>query len=159
MIISILNKKGGVGKTPFAFSIAKDLSLYLQSNDTSCIEQIYPNYAVITDTPKLIDNCVYDFGGFKSAGVLKIISESDYVVVPCLPEFNSLLRTMETIDEIKKINPNIIILATDYKDNAELSFLKENLEKNFKNIPIIYFKSSKIVKNAINSGKSFIDAA
>lgn len=35
MIISILNKKGGVGKTPFAFSIAKDLSLYLQSNDTS----------------------------------------------------------------------------------------------------------------------------
>lgn len=70
MIISILNKKGGVGKTPFAFSIAKDLSLYLQSNDTSCIEQIYPNYAVITDSPKLIDNCVYDFGGFKSAGVL-----------------------------------------------------------------------------------------
>jgi len=70
MIISILNKKGGVGKTPFAFSIAKDLSLYLQSNDTSCIEQIYPNYAVITDTPKRIDNCVYDFGGFKSAGVL-----------------------------------------------------------------------------------------
>ena len=66
---------------------------------------------------------------------------------------------METIDEIKKINPNIIILATDYKDDTELSFLKENLEKNFKNIPIIYFKSSKIVKNAINSGKSFIDAA
>ncbi|EAI4735222.1 ParA family protein, partial [Campylobacter coli] len=25
MIISVVNKKGGVGKTPFAFSIAKDL--------------------------------------------------------------------------------------------------------------------------------------
>ncbi|EBD1689951.1 ParA family protein, partial [Campylobacter jejuni] len=25
MIISVINKKGGVGKTPFAFSIAKDL--------------------------------------------------------------------------------------------------------------------------------------
>ncbi|ENZ3887505.1 ParA family protein, partial [Campylobacter coli] len=24
MIISVINKKGGVGKTPFAFSIAKD---------------------------------------------------------------------------------------------------------------------------------------
>ncbi|EAJ0240130.1 ParA family protein, partial [Campylobacter coli] len=24
MIISVVNKKGGVGKTPFAFSIAKD---------------------------------------------------------------------------------------------------------------------------------------
>ncbi|EOB2816501.1 ParA family protein, partial [Campylobacter jejuni] len=25
MIISVVNKKGGVGKTPFAFSVAKDL--------------------------------------------------------------------------------------------------------------------------------------
>ncbi|EAK4350142.1 ParA family protein, partial [Campylobacter coli] len=25
MIISVINKKGGVGKTPFAFSVAKDL--------------------------------------------------------------------------------------------------------------------------------------
>ncbi|EAJ2609196.1 ParA family protein, partial [Campylobacter coli] len=24
MIISVINKKGGVGKTPFAFSVAKD---------------------------------------------------------------------------------------------------------------------------------------
>ena len=42
MIISVINKKGGVGKTSFAFSIAKDLGLYLQSNDASIIESIYP---------------------------------------------------------------------------------------------------------------------
>ena len=40
MIISVINKKGGVGKTSFAFSIAKDLGLYLQSNDASVIESM-----------------------------------------------------------------------------------------------------------------------
>ena len=81
MIISIINKKGGVGKTSFGFSIAKDLELYLQSNDASIIESIYPNMSKISAQPKLIDNCVYDFGGFVSAGVLD--TKSDFIIVPC----------------------------------------------------------------------------
>ncbi|EAL5117011.1 hypothetical protein DPU37_07905 [Campylobacter coli] len=64
MIISVVNKKGGVGKTPFAFSVAKDLEYFLQSNDNSIIEKIYPEKAKILPTPKKIDNCVYDFGEF-----------------------------------------------------------------------------------------------
>lgn len=68
MIISVINKKGGVGKTPFAFSIAKDLEYFLQSNDNSIIEKIYPEKAKILPTPKKIDNCVYDFGGFVEKG-------------------------------------------------------------------------------------------
>ncbi len=52
MIISVINKKGGVGKTPFAFSIAKDLEYFLQSNDNSIIEKIYPEKAKILPTPK-----------------------------------------------------------------------------------------------------------
>lgn len=47
MIISIINKKGGVGKTPISFSLAKDLGYYLQSNDNSVIESIYPDMAKI----------------------------------------------------------------------------------------------------------------
>lgn len=37
MIVSVINKKGGVGKTPFAFSVAKDLGHFLQSNDNSIL--------------------------------------------------------------------------------------------------------------------------
>ncbi|HED0543717.1 TPA: hypothetical protein R4K23_001781, partial [Campylobacter jejuni] len=50
MIISVVNKKGGVGKTPFSFSIAKDLEYFLQSNDNSIIEKIYPEKAKILPT-------------------------------------------------------------------------------------------------------------
>ena len=76
MIISVINKKGGVGKTPISFSIAKDLGFYLQSNDNSVIESIYPDMAKISQSPEIIDNCVYDFGGFVTAGVLPILKES-----------------------------------------------------------------------------------
>ena len=122
MKIALLNKKGGVGKTPFAFSIAKDLGLYLQSNDNSCIEKIYKGKAQILDEVVEIDNCVYDFGGFVASGVLDIIKKCDAIIIPCLPSYNSFLRTLETIAEIASINKNIIILATDYKDDREKEF-------------------------------------
>ena len=57
MIILVINKKGGVGKTPIAFSLAKDLGYYLQSNDNSVIESIYPytarfDLSTLNDTQK-----------------------------------------------------------------------------------------------------------
>ena len=77
-IVSFFNVKGGVGKTSFAFSIAKDLGLYLQSNDASIIESIYPKMSKISEKPQLIDNCVFDFGGFVSHGILEIAKKSDF---------------------------------------------------------------------------------
>lgn len=157
MQIALVNKKGGVGKTPFAFSIAKDLGLFLQSNDNSCIEQIYPKMAMISNEVKPLENCVYDFGGYAASGVLEIIKNCDCVIIPTLPTYNSFLRTLETISEIEQINKNIIILATDYKDEKEREFLMSELETRYKNLPICYFKNSKIINNAINSGLSFLE--
>ena len=157
MKIALLNKKGGVGKTPFAFSIAKDFGYFLQSNDNSCIEQIYPGKAKILDKVKDLDDCVYDFGGFSASGVLDIIKNCDVVIIPCLPTYNSFIRTVETINEIISINPNIILLATNYKDDREEEFLENELDKRYKDIPTFYFKNSKIVNNAANYGLSFTE--
>ena len=158
MKIAIMNKKGGVGKTPFAFSIAKDLNLFLQSNDNSCIEQIYPDKAKVVDKVQSIDNCVFDFGGFVAPGVLEIISQCDYVIIPCTPVYNSLLRTAETIIEIQDFNSNIVILATDFVDDRELKSLKKELgEEPFNKFTTFYFKKSKIVNNAIKYGMSFME--
>ncbi|OCS32885.1 hypothetical protein GZ989_011445 (plasmid) [Campylobacter fetus] len=157
MKIALINKKGGVGKTPFAFSIAKDLNYFLQSNDNSCIEQIYPNKAKILEKVKELDDCVYDFGGFVAPGVLDIIKKCNVVIIPCLPTYNSFLRTIETINEISPINPNIILLATNFKDDKEEEFLEAELDKRYKNIPTFYFKNSKIINNAVNVGLSFTE--
>ena len=140
MEIAVISKKGGVGKTPFAFLIAKDLGYFLQSNDNSCIEQIYPNKAKILEKVQSIDNCMYDFGGFVAGGVLDVVKKCHAVIIPCTPTFNSVLRTAETISEISKINNRIIILATNFKDDRELEFLKNNLSQIEGSYPIFTSK-------------------
>lgn len=157
MKIAVINKKGGVGKTPFAFSIAKDMDYFLQSNDRSCIEQIYPGKAKILPEVRELEDCVYDFGGFAAAGVLDIVKNCNVVIIPCLPTYNSFIRTVETINELKEINSNIILLATNFKDEKEEEFLEKELAERYSDIPTFYFKNSKIVNNAVNVGLSFTE--
>lgn len=64
---------------------------------------------------------------------------------------------MESINEIISINPNIILLVTNYKDDKEEEFLENELDKIYKGIPTFYFKNSKIVNNAANYGLSFTE--
>lgn len=155
MIISLINKKGGVGKTSFGFSIAKDLELYLQSNDASIIESIYPKMSKICPNPKLIDNCVYDFGGFVSAGVLEIAAKSDFIIVPCTALYNSILRTTESINELKEVNKNIIVLITDFTSDEDKEQVENALKSSFNNLKYFYFKRSKILENSMRLGGSF----
>ena len=159
MIISVINKKGGVGKTSFAFSIAKDLGMYLQSNDASVIESIYPNKAKITEEPKLCDNCVFDFGGFVSKGVLEIAKESDFILVPCVSHYNSILRTIETIKEIKAVNDNIIVLNTNFTQENAKEQVENLLNEQFDNLRFFRFRQSRILENSVASASSFLELA
>ncbi len=154
MIISVLNKKGGVGKTPISFSLAKDLGYFLQSNDNSVIENIYPDMAKITPKPQLIDNCVYDFGGFVDTGILDIIKASDVVIVPCVNEYNSILRTVETIEEIKSYAKAILVIATKTEKESDFKQVQSAIEEYFDDLHFFELKSSKIFKNAIETGLS-----
>ena len=154
MILSIINKKGGVGKTPISFSLAKDLGYYLQSNDNSVIESIYPDMAKITEHPSLIDNCIYDFGGFVDAGVLKIIKESDVVMIPCSIDYNSILRTVETIEEIQPHAKAIIVIVTKTEKENDFQSVKDAITQHFDDIVFFEMRLSKVFKNAIETGLS-----
>ena len=157
MIISLINKKGGVGKTPFAFSLAKDLNFFLQSNDNSIIESIYPKKAKISKEPILLDDCVYDFGGFVDKGVVNILKESDFIIIPCIQSYNSILRSIETINEIKDINKNIIVLISGYKSDTSRDNIKEMIIKNSYKLDFYFFKYSKIIDNSMIHGLSFTE--
>ncbi len=150
MKISIINKKGGVGKTSLAYSLAKDLELYLLSNDDSVIEIAYPDMAKIMEHPKLIDNVVYDFGGFVDAGVIDILNKSDFVIIPLTSDLNSFKKTVSLINEIE--NDNIILVA----NKAEKEDFKE-IETFFKKkfgFPIFEIKNSRIWKKTFEESKS-----
>ena len=153
MRISVINKKGGVGKTSLAFSLAKDLDFYLLSNDDSVIEMAYPNMAKIMETPKLIDDVVYDFGGFVDSGVIDILNKSDFIVIPLTSDLNSFKKTISLIDEVN--NKNIILVA----NKAEKDDFEE-IEDYFKskyNFPIFEIKNSRIWKKTFEEKKSVLE--
>ncbi len=150
MKISIINKKGGVGKTSLAYSLAKDLEYYLLSNDDSVIEIAYPDMAKIMEKPKLIEDSIYDFGGFVDSGVIDILNKSNFVIIPLTSDLNSFKKTVSIINEIE--NKNIILVA----NKAEKDDFKE-IESYFKekyNFPIFEIKNSRIWKKTFEEKKS-----
>ena len=154
MVISVVNKKGGVGKTPISFSLAKDLGYYLQSNDNSVIESIYPEMSKISASPELIDNCVYDFGGFVDTGVIKIIKESAAVLIPCSIDYNSILRTVETIEEIVQFNSNIIVIVTKTEKESDFNSTVEAISNHFEDLHFLELRLSKVFRNCMETGFS-----
>ena len=153
MIISVINKKGGVGKTPISFSLAKDLGYVLQSNDNSVIETIYHGNARI-GRPILQDDCVYDFGGFVDSGVLDIIKASNAVIVPCSIDYNALMRTVETIEEIIAVNSNIIIVITKTEKESDFETFRDEISSFFEDLYFLELRNSKIFKNSMETGKT-----
>lgn len=152
MIISVINKKGGVGKTPIAFSLAKDLNLSLQSNDNSVIEDLYDRAKICH--PTLAEDTVYDFGGFTDAGVLDIIKESNVVLVPCHNDFNALKRTIETIEELQPHNERIAVIVTKIDKDADYEAVESTLSQYFDDLHFFKLKNSKIFKNSMETGLS-----
>lgn len=150
MRISIINKKGGVGKTSLSFSLAKDLSLFLLSNDDSTIELVYKDKAKIMHKPKIIDNVVYDFGGFVDTGVLEILNVSDIIIVPLTADLNSFKKTVSLLKEIQ--NENIILVANK-SEKDDFKTIKEYFSKAYK-FPIFEIKNSRIWKKTFETKKS-----
>lgn len=153
MRVSIINKKGGVGKTSLAYSLAKDLDLFLISNDDSVIELAYTAKAKVMDRPKLIDNVVYDFGGFTDAGVMDIVNKSDLVLIPLVADLNCFKKTVSLIKEVA--NKNIVLVAnrSEKNDFEEIG----NYFKNHFGFPIFEIKNSRIWKKTFEEKKSVLE--
>ena len=156
MIISVLSLKGGVGKTPISFTLAKDLNLDLQSNDNSIIETIYPKRAKIGKI-ELKDNTVYDFGGFADIGIIPVIKQSSAVIIPCSPDYNAIMRAIETLETVTKHNQNIIVAITKTEKEDGYVNTVNAIREYFDELNFFELRNSKIFRNSIESGKSILE--
>jgi MinD-like ATPase involved in chromosome partitioning or flagellar assembly len=154
MRISVITTDGGAGKTAIAFALAKELNHYLLSNDDSVIETVYPDMAQITKELPIIDDVVYDFGGFVDAGVISIIKESDIVIVPCINDLNSKMKAIKTIHELQKFNNRFLVIATRLENTKEYEEIEQDIQEHFKHIPVLPLRKTKMLKNALEYGMS-----
>jgi len=151
--IAVITLDGGAGKTAVAYSIARDLDYYLISNDDSVIEQAYPERAKIMQNPKIIDDVVYDFGGFVDAGVIDVIKECDLIIVPVINDINSKMKAIKTIKQLSKYNKNFLLVATRLEAKNDFAEIKES----FPNIDALPLRKTKLFKNALEFGQSPLD--
>lgn len=152
--IGIATLDGGAGKTALAFAIAKELDYYLISNDDSVIEMAYKDMAKVMKNPKIIDDVVYDFGGFADAGVIDIIKHCDIVIVPCINDLNSKMKAIKTIKELSKYNDNFLVVATRIETDTDFKEIQKAVQDVFKLIPVLPLKKTKMLKNALEYGNS-----
>jgi cellulose biosynthesis protein BcsQ len=154
MRISVITTDGGAGKTAIAFALAKELNHYLLSNDDSVIEAVYQDMAQITKELPIIDDVVYDFGGFVDAGVLDIIKHSDIVIVPCINDLNSKMKAIKTINELKKYNNRFLVVATRLETQQDFKEIKSDIQEQFQDIDVLPLRKTKMLKNGLEYGMS-----
>lgn len=100
------------------------------------------------------DDCVYDFGGFVDSGVLDIIKASNAVIVPCSIDYNTLMRTVETIEEIITVNSNIIVVITKTEKESDFETFRDEISSFFEDLYFLELRNSKIFKNSMETGKT-----
>ena len=149
MKITVWSKKGGVGKTSLAYNLARDLDYFLISNDDSIIEIAYPNKSKILQHPKIIENCVYDLGGFVDNNIKDILNNSDLIIIPILNDLNSFKKTISTLNDIQ--NKRAIIVANKATKN-DFTEIEEYFKK--RNLRVFEMPESKIFQKAFKEQSS-----
>jgi len=157
MIITVMTKKGGTGKTSISFNLAKDLGYYLLSNDDSIIEKIYDKAKIVDELEVVNTDCVYDMGGFIDKKAKKVFKARDIIIVPTTLDANSIKRAVNTIIEINVYCKNIIIIINRVKQQT-LKKYEQSIEI-LKGLgkDIFYLRESEIMTNSIHTGKTITE--
>jgi len=126
----------------------------LLSNDDSVIEAVYQDMARITKDLPIMEDVVYDFGGFFDAGVLDIIKASDIVIVPCINDLNSKKKAIKTINELKKYNNRFLVVGTRLETPQDFKEIQNDIKEQFEDITILPLRKTKMLKNGLEDGMS-----
>lgn len=157
MKISIFNTKGGVGKTSLSFTLAKDLNYRFITNDLSTVVHSYNKAKFMPKNIPLYDDTIYDFGGFYCDRGEKIVKQSDLLIIPTIPDANSMLKTLEVLSKYVNKVP-ILIIANMIDTTKDLIDINRILRSHFESgYEILHFRRTKMLKNAMEQGKSALE--
>jgi MinD superfamily P-loop ATPase len=154
MSLAFFTIKGGVGKTTLSVQVAQMLGFDYITNDghSAVVDLLDEDRALLVPESEkeipFFKNVVYDFGGFKDLRIKNILKESDVVVVPTLMSRNDIKATLETLEEVALINPNIVIVLNRAKTIEKAKELESFLEDEIKLLKIDANISFVVVREA-----------
>ena len=159
MTLTVLNFKGGQGKTSIALSLAEHFQLGIIVNEPYssvglALEQ--DSYFYAKNKLPNADNVVYDFGGGVSAIMLEAIRQSDFVIIPTLPEAADLYVTEQCYRSVKEhVDLEKIIVVANKCRAKDFATVVER----FKDCKVIQIRPSKAIENIYLKGLSIEEQA
>lgn len=151
--VLIINSKGSVGKTPTSFNLAYDLGMNIITNDKSVLIACYKDKTILTNQFELIENSIYDCGGFSAPGILNIVQQVNIVIVPVFNDPSSLIQTRDTLKQILPIAKKVIIVTTK-TENKDADTIKNNLDKKYPGLEYFNLPLTKAFNHTLETGKS-----
>ncbi len=171
MKIAIYSSKGSAGKTPIATNIVLDRDYAVGTNEPFQLydtfipdERVLP-VAMDEPFPEIPDDVdiVFDLAGSMSASAVSIVSaikQADLVIVPCWNNVHALTGMIGTLNEVRRFNQNILVIATklqkrrvgrgyeqfaQWKDSVDCQNIMDTLKSSgFSNIPVLPLKFSTV---------------
>lgn len=134
MKIVIFNIKGGQGKTSLAINLAFALNGGVITNDIySPLETVLPENRFVKvglneQFPDIEEDnayIIYDLGGWIDVRCVKLLQEADLIIIPVINDYINNQVALNTIEEVKKYNEKILIVAnrTEKNDYNEIKTL------------------------------------
>lgn len=149
----VINTKGSVGKTPISFNIAYDLDMNIVTNDKSALIACYKDRTILTNQFELLENSLYDCGGFSAPGILNIVRQVNIVIIPVFNDPSSLIQTRDTLKQILPLAKKVIVVATK-TENKDLITIKNNLDKKYPGLVYFNLPLTKAFNHTLKTGKS-----
>lgn len=153
MQISIMNFKGGQGKTSIALNLAYTLDYGIVANESYSVlkNHLDDNHLLVTTgaIPNELDDVIYDFGGGITAHMADVIKRSKVVIIPFIVEQANVEVTIEAINSVLAINQNVILVPNKIKedDRDYVAMLDTIKEFGFDHLPLVPLRASTAMQN------------
>lgn len=163
MKITIFALYGGIGKTSTAAELSLTSGYQIITNDVysplslilndDMLLKLPPNQKM-PELPDEVD-IIFDLGGYPDERAIYAMGQSNYVLVPTKADTNRLKAALDTINEIKKYNSNIVVIV-NFAEAGDSKLVKDVLLHNFPklDIPVFELKKSNAIPNIMTEKKS-----
>ena len=166
MKFTVYNIKGGVGKTNISLNLALTMDMNIITNDSlSPIDEVLGENEVLKLEPdQQIEvyadelDIIFDLGGYLDKRAIPALQQSCCVVVPVIGETIDLKNTVNYIQHIEEWNKNIIVVANKTQ-KGDYEIVKEVIESNYPNYPVLEIKYTRALPNILKEKKSVHEMA
>lgn len=153
MQISVMNFKGGQGKTSIALNLAYTLDYGIVANESYSVlkNHLDDNHLLVATgaIPNELDDVIYDFGGGITAHMADVIKRSKVVIIPFIVEQANVEVTIEAINSVLALNRNVILVPNKIKEDDKdyVAMLDTIKEFGFDNLQLIPLRASTAMQN------------